>query len=181
MDLLAQQFEGLSEGHPETAIGEIIGIDDSRLIPFLCGGHRFLASYTPTRSQDEGVAASMRGIVNQDAQHEMSHHAQILKFAHYDLFFGNQKFDPAPAEFADRRSILFRIPTRIAGATLKLMEFDQNADEFYFIAGGETEERIDQLDLWYRRLSDRFPFNTLGLTHIHQSKGSWYGYRKIRR
>ncbi|MGP0172649.1 hypothetical protein ACSVIJ_12280 [Pseudomonas sp. NCHU5208] len=179
MDLLAQQYEGLTELHPAAAIGEIFGLGDSRLVPFLCAGHRFLASYTPVHTQDE--AASMRSIVHQDTQHVMSDHAQILKFAHCDLFFQKERFEPAPVGGEARRAIMFQIPNRIASATQKLMEFDGNADEFYFIAGGISDERIEQLDLWYRRISGKFPVETLGLEPIHPPRGSWYGYRKTRR
>lgn len=179
MDLLAQQYEGLNESNPAAAIGEILGLEDSRLVPFLCAGHRFLASYTPVHTQEE--APAIRNIVHQDAQHVMSDHAQILKFAHCDLFFQKERFEPAPVGGEVRRRIMFQIPDRIASATQKLMEYDANADEFYFVAGGITEERIEQLDLWYRRISGRFQTQTLGLKPIHPPKGSWYGYRKTRR
>lgn len=181
MDLLTRQYEKLDEEAPCTAIGEIIGMGDSRLVPFLCAGHRYLASYSPLVSHGEDVAASIRGIVFHDTQHVVSESAQLLKFAHYDFFFGGQRFEPAPAGRSLRRQMMFRIPERIAHATMKFMDFDKQVDEFYFIAGGETDDRLRQLDLWYQRISDRFDFQALGLTHIHQANGCWYGYRKIQR
>lgn len=45
----------------------------------------------------------------------------------------------------------------------------------YFIAGAETDDRINQLNLWYHRIGGS-DAASIGFVPVHFSKGDWHGY-----
>lgn len=175
-------YEGLTEDYP---IGELFQHGDSILIPFLCCEQRFVASYAPLQGTE--YAEAVRGIVLDETGHNVSADAHSLKFGEIEAFLRAdiRQYEPPALPPRLRMQIMYRIPERIFDATAKMCEHTA-ADEFFFTAGGLTEERTAQLNLWYQRLSDRFTTRFSGridtastrFTKIHHDGGEWYGYRK---
>ncbi|MNG12353.1 hypothetical protein D3C84_959620 [compost metagenome] len=130
---------------------------------------------------DAETSDSIKGIVLQEAGHVVSPHAHIIKFASVAQYSSGNNFIPMDVPGAIRHAIRFQMPRRLSEATLSFMEQRPSVDEFYFLAGGEDDERIRKLELWYGRVADKLATTSLGLQRIHPPKGIWYGYRKADR
>lgn len=179
LDFATEMFAGLSDEH--LPIGGVYQVGEGlSVVPFVCKGHEFLAIYQPLMELDH-LAHSIREVIYQDSTHTMSKHAHIVKFASLAQYANGQNFVPLPAASVVKKQILHMAPRRIAAATEAFMEQQPHADEFYFVAGGEDDERIRKLNLWYQRVADRIAAQSLSLQRIHPQQGNWYGYRKVNR
>jgi hypothetical protein len=177
LDFINAMFHGLNEEQLPIG-GSFLAPDGNTAIPFLCESHPFIALYHPV-SLDQGTFTAARKMVREDADHEVSENAYLMKFASATQWAEGKEYAPLDALPLVKHAIRHRIPDRLAKVTQSFMTEIAVADELYFIPGGDDAVRINRLNLWYSRISDRIAVDQLGLRRIHLTLGDyWYGYRK---
>lgn len=123
------------------------------------------------------IAKHYANIIKADANHELGANAYSLKYAATSMYFANNGFAPLQVNGFTRDLIRRTVLNKLVVALLTFTAYKPDADEFYFIAGAETDNRIDQLNLWYHRVGGSLA-KSVGFLPIHPSKGDWHGYRK---
>jgi len=157
--------------------GSFVSPEGNVMIPFLCEAHPFVALYQPVAANDE-LFQSTANTVMADANHQLSSNAYLMKFAAMPQWASGNLYAPLDGEPAIKQIIRHRIPQRLAKVTEHFLTEAPDADELYFIPGGDGE-RTRYLNSWYSRVSDRYAVDQLGLSRIHLNHGNfWYGYRK---
>lgn len=176
-EFIRELFTGLDE-HDLPIGASFADPSGNTVIPFLCESHPFIALYQPIALNKETYRAASAWVLA-DANHQISDNAYMMKFASTAEWCDGNNYAPLRALPSVNFTIRHRIPQRLASATQGFLSAVPAADELYFIPGGDTDARIDRLNLWYSRVSDRIAVNELGLRTIHPTSGNyWYGYRK---
>lgn len=175
MSLPVELYQGLEVG---SGIGSLFELGHGRyVLPFVCCSHQFVASFDALATQGEEIQTSVRSIVQQDARHDVSTDAYLLKFAANVQSEDEAVIYPSlPASHADRMSVLRKVPDCLKQAVSTFLTTMPAVNEFYFVAGAVDERRTRHLNAWYDRISDGLALD-LGFSRI-QCSGEWYGYRK---
>lgn len=174
--LIVQMYDGLSEKNHD--VGGVFQSPEDKnewYIPLLCHGERFIMIIGLISA--DPVAMHYANIIKTEASHDLGPNAYSLKYAAARAYFSNNQFAPLQADGATRNLIRRTIPDKLIIALQTFIGYKPHADEFYFIAGAETDERIGQLNLWYHRIGGRLA-SSIGFLPVHLSKGDWHGYRK---
>lgn len=173
-------FDGLDDSH--LPVGGVYSVGSQVMIPFVCQSYKFL-----------GIFDSICGHENEDkikehihttSGHTISANGYLIKFSALDSLVASDVDDYAPlkAGHSEKRAIYQKMPERLGQVTYRFMEELPAVDELFFFAAGENARRVDNLDLWYQRVSDSVAVTQLNLQRIHpQDREYWYGYRKADR
>lgn len=174
--LIALMYDGLTETtHEVGGVFQSPEDENEWYVPLLCQGERFLMIFGLISA--DPVAASYTNIIKIDSNHDLGPNAYSLKYAAATIYFSNNRFAPLQADGTTRNLIRRTVPEKLVIALQTFIGYKPHADEFYFIAGAETDERVEQLNLWYHRIGGRLA-SSIGFLPVHLSKGDWHGYRK---
>lgn len=174
--LISLMYDGLT-GSPHRVGGVYQSPEDESewYVPLLCHQERFIMIFGLMSA--DPVAEHYAGIIKADAGHDLSHHAYSLKYAAATVYFSRNRFAPLPVKGSTRNILRQTVPELLVTAVQTFIAYRPQADEFYFIAGAEEDERIDKLNLWYHRIGGSLA-SSIGFSPVHLSKGDWHGYRK---
>lgn len=174
--LIALMYDGLTDiTHHVGGVFQSPEDKHEWYVPLLCQGERFIMIFGLISA--DPVAAHYTSIIKTDANHDLGLNAYSLKYAAATVYFSDNRFAPLDADRITRDLLRRTVPAQLLMAVQTFIAYKPHADEFYFIAGAETDKRIDQLNLWYHRIGGSLAAS-IGFLPVHLSKGDWHGYRK---
>jgi hypothetical protein len=174
--LIAKMYDGLADLSDQ--VGGVFQSPEEVhewYVPVLCHDQRFIMIFGDM-SKDPTVETYAR-IIHADANHALGPNAFSIKYAATSAYFSKQRFAPLEADGVIKDLIRRTVPEMLLMAVQTFMAFQPRADEFYFIAGADSDARIDRLNLWYHRIGARLAAS-IGFRPVHLFKGDWHGYRK---
>tara|TARA_Y100000310_G_scaffold316678_1_gene368691 strand:+ start:547 stop:1083 length:537 start_codon:yes stop_codon:yes gene_type:complete len=162
----------------EKSVGEVFRLEESIyfMVPFIHCGHQFLTYFSPIDGTPDIPFEIFKQAIESNSNHTMGDNPYVLKFGLREHLNSGKMFDPSNSSIPN---IHFTFRSRLVHSVIKLIN-TTDAEEFYFIAGGDDEARISKLDRWYKRISDKVaPEQGLEPIHSQEDNGGWYGYKRV--
>ncbi|HCY28357.1 MAG TPA: hypothetical protein DHV00_08240 [Alteromonas macleodii] len=175
MDAFYLGLEEVDEA-PDKSVGEVFKLEDSvyLMVPFIHCGHHFLTYFSPVQGTPELPFDIFKSAVEANSDHIVSDSPYILKFGLREHANSDRMFSPIDGSI---KSIHFTLPAKLVICVRKLIE-KTGTNEFYFLAGGDDDKRIERLDRWYRRITNSLaPKEGFEAIHSETDYGGWYGYK----
>lgn len=174
--LIALMYQGLSEERVQVGgVFESPEDENEWYVPLLCQGEQFIMVFANLNADPNAQCFS--NTIRLDSGHTPSQNAYSIKYAAAAEYLAGNRYAPLNVDATRRQMIRCSVPARLVLALKTFMIHKPHADEFYFFAGADDDERFRQLNLWYHRIGGRLG-PSIGFSPVHLSKGDWHGYRK---